>query len=493
MKQLDLSILTAENEKRVRSASNGPAYSWNDIIPVAPAEFYRDFGLLTHPRTRVVVEQLADYQLSTWQGLLDYKRILQIKSNKTGESTKWLMADFQLAILPSSHPMSCMGYDQLVIAQTKDHAKEHLRTLRKMIIDSTKYNKYLINKPSEISENAGDDVRSILKDEQTKTSVIYLYNPENPSKPSRIIALGIENDGAILSWKNIKNIHMSDITAVDGDNTPGINAAMTRLANTDGSMIIETIPGDPKGRIFEMYQQYNDKEWKTGAFKVYEITADDGVRAGIITPEFLEGERTRLGIMYPRYYQARFMQGAGNIFPYDLLKQCFTEYSLAAGDGYKGIGIDPAYGSSKFGIVAGERINGTIYIKQAEQFERASPSAMLERLVIQAPMYSKNLAVDSAHPGLITDLKDKGMSVRAVEFNKKLSEMTIKAAEAVKTQRVKIHPTLRELISQLTAATFNEKGHPDKKKLNFDLGDAFLMLIDLLDGGEIGYAVLEPD
>ena len=488
-----MDILTPENEKRVRQSNSGPAYSWNDIIPLVPGEFYQDFGLITHPRTREPVTQLADYQLSTWQGLLDYKRILEIKSNKTGESTKWLMADFQLAVLPSSHPMSCMGYDQLVIAQTKDHAKEHLRTLRKMIIDSTKYNKYLINKPSEISENAGDDVRNILKDEQTKTSVIYLYNPENPSKPSRIIALGIENYGAILSWKNIKNIHMSDITASDVDITPGVNAAMTRLANTDGSMIIETVPGDPSGRVFEMWQQYSGKEWKAGDFKVYTVTADDGVRAGIITQDFLEGEKTRLGILYPRSYLAQFMQGAGNIFPYDLLEKCIEYYDLTLGPGYKGIGSDPAFGSSKFGTVGGEQLDGIIYIKLAEQFTRPSTSAMLERLLIHAKSYNNNIAIDSAHPGLITDLNDKGINAQGVEFNKKLSEMTVKAVEYVKTRRVRIHPTFKELIDQLKAVQFNEKGHPDKKKLSFDLGDAFLMLIDLLASGEIGYMELDPD
>jgi hypothetical protein len=212
-------------------------------------------------------------------------------------------------------------------------------------------------------------------------------------------------------------------------------------------------------------------------------------------------KRAKASPTFEREYNLQYGMGVGNIFPWSLLTECCNEpYDLSLKGGYKGLALDPAYGSSKFAEVGGENLNGIIYIKDANQFERASPSAMLARAVIQATKYDKNVVIDSAHPGLITDLKEKGINARAIQFghitenkNTWISEATIKAAEYVKTGKVKIHPSCEALIQQLRAVTFNEKGHPDKKKLTFDLGDAFIMLIDMLASGEIGYMELDPD
>ncbi len=93
--------------------------------------------------------------------------------------------------------------------------------------------------------------------------------------------------------------------------------------------------------------------------------------------------------------------------------------------------------------------------------------------------YDKVL-VDSAHPGLVTDLQQRGVTVEAVNFQKELSDMTMKAAQAVKEQKVRIHPAFTEMTYQLKAVQFNEKGHPDKKQMTFDLGDCFLMGVSRL-------------
>lgn len=74
------------------------------------------------------VKQLAPYQLKVWRALLDQQRVLVVKTHKCGLSTSQLLADFQLAILPSSNQLSSSGYDTLLISQTKDIAKELLRT-----------------------------------------------------------------------------------------------------------------------------------------------------------------------------------------------------------------------------------------------------------------------------------------------------------------------------------------------------------------------------
>ena len=151
------------------------------------------------------------------------------------------------------------------------------------------------------------------------------------------------------------------------------------------------------------------------------------------------------------------------------------EYDLTIGSGQQGLYVDPAYGSSKFGIIGLEKLDGICYVKEATQYERPSPSAMIDIVVAKARQFGSHCKVDSAHPGFIRDLIDKNIPAVAVEFRKELSNMTIESAQAVKERRVLIHPIFRELIAQMRAVRFNEKGHPDKKELTFDLGDALMM------------------
>jgi len=89
-------------------------------------------------------------------------------------------------------------------------------------------------------------------------------------------------------------------------------------------------------------------------------------------------------------------------------------------------------------------------------------------------------------------LQDRGINAQAINFgaqdeNKQslLSKMTMESAQAVKDRTVRIHPSQRELLAQLRSIEFNDKGHPDKKKMSFDLGDAFMMSIHKIKTGKI--------
>lgn len=189
-------------------------------------------------------------------------------------------------------------------------------------------------------------------------------------------------------------------------------------------------------------------------------------------------EETRKSPSFAREYQLIWGGGQGNIFHWKLVDAITEEYDLKLGGGPKGLYYDPAFGTSKFAILGLEKINGVIYVKEALQFDRPSPAAMVDLLVQKAPFYNNRVKGDASQPGLIKDLQLRKVPAREVSFNKELSNMTIKASQAVKDKLVRIHPVFHDLISQLKAVDFNEKGHPDKKKLTFDLGDTFLMGID---------------
>ncbi len=179
-------------------------------------------------------------------------------------------------------------------------------------------------------------------------------------------------------------------------------------------------------------------------------------------------------------YNGKYGFGEGNIFPYRFVDACIEQYDLVPGENLKILAVDPAYGSSKFAIVAAEKIGEIIYIKEAAEFERPSPSAMLERVIEMSKSYPTVL-VDDSNPGLINELAEHDIDVSGISFRSDLSKMTMTAASFVKHRKVRIHPAFEELIAQLKSVRFNVKGHPDKSVLSFDLGDAFLMAVSGID------------
>jgi len=238
-------MTTAQNLKRIYNQINikeDPIKriidKWNihQKVPTDIQKVYENIGLLIHPDTGEPVKQLTAYQKQSWMDKFRYKYNLKVKSQKIGLSTSELMADFNRMIIPTkghkySHA-STMGFETLLIAQSYPHAKEHMRTLYEMISQSEEYRDYIVDKPSE----------EMIKTDRTKANILVIRNPENPSKPSRFIALGPTASG-IWSWKRVKHIHMSDVAAIDQvDDRQMFAAAFSRLANTRGSMTIETPP-----------------------------------------------------------------------------------------------------------------------------------------------------------------------------------------------------------------------------------------------------------
>lgn len=248
------------------------------------------------------------------------------------------------------------------------------------------------------------------------------------------------------------------------------------IPKTNPHILMISTPNLPLGLFDQMEREkeslYIRKEmlYKIGIGKVYTQTDID---TAMKSPSF------------EREYNGKYGYGVGNIF--QGLDKIIEDYNLEITNGRKVLCCDPAYGSSKFGIIGIEQLDRTMYVKEATQYDRPSPSAMLEIVTQKARLFDNNVLVDSAHPGLIRDLQERGVNAHGVRFGSRidgkekespvslLSIMTIEAATAVREKKIKINPIFRDLISQLRAVQFNEKGHPDKKELTFDLGDAFLM------------------
>jgi hypothetical protein len=252
-----------------------------------------------------------------------------------------------------------------------------------------------------------------MKDQVTKVTVLHIKNPDNPTRPTRIIGLG-GNEASVWSWKRVRHIHLSDIAVVAKKDYSGvIGAAMTRLANTDGSMIIETPPYGPRGKVYEIFMQSKlaNADSPEGQFKLFTIPAREAVAANLITQEFLEGEKVRLANLYPAYYEAEFSAATGSVFNLADVEACTrTPYDIDPDALPYGLttemGLDPAYGSSAFGVCISAFVDGKARILYADEFSRSSDAEMLPLICDMIQHYKVGkVYVDNSRPSIIKSLK----------------------------------------------------------------------------------------
>lgn len=279
-----------------------------DEIPSELNDFYEKVGYFINQKTNEYVTVLAAHQIQTWADRWISKYRLYLKSQKIGLSTMILLEDLHIALTVGR------GKEILIISQSKEKAKDHIQDLKKMIGNSI-YADFLIDRP--ITEE------DLLRDERSKIDTIYLRNPDNPSNPTKIIALGITSAGSLISFKKVCHIHMSDVTLADMTEERFIEAfggAFSRLANTDGSLVIECPPRGPSGPVFNIVDE-DDSLKKDGVqieieegkkiltpsgFLVRRYTYQIGIDCGMITVQFIEKERRRLGVLFGMYYMADF-------------------------------------------------------------------------------------------------------------------------------------------------------------------------------------------
>ena len=98
-----------------------------------------------------------------------------LKSNKIGMTTSEMLCDFWTRLLPQY-----AGFDCLLCASKLEIANDLLMQLKTLVNNSPKYSKYLIKAPDKLD----------FQEERSKVGVMYIANPYNPKRKSRIIAIG---------------------------------------------------------------------------------------------------------------------------------------------------------------------------------------------------------------------------------------------------------------------------------------------------------------
>jgi len=234
------------------------------------------------------------------------------------------------------------------------------------------------------------------------------------------------------------------------------------------------------GGLYETMEKETDSIYT----KIFSLV-DKGITDKIYTD--YEIEQAKKSLSYPSEYEGQYGVGRGNIFNYKLLDEITEQYMLEPQGGIRILNVDPAFGSSedssKFGYVGFEKREEIKYVVDAGEFPRASPEGMMDWIAskFHDGRYT-TLQVDSAFPGLIRDWQAgssktnrKPVNTKGIVFKDVLTEMTTNSMTQVQNKDVRIHPAFAGLISQLKSIEFNDRGHPNKKKLTFDQGDCFLM------------------
>jgi hypothetical protein len=446
-----------------------------EYIPKDPHEFYCDFGFLQHSRTGQLIERLTPYQYSIWS--CPAKTVLVDKSQKSGITTSELLHDFQESLINGK------GKDLLIIGQTAKHAEEHLYTLKRLIVESEKYRKYLITKSSEL----------YFREEQTKVRTLFLKNPDNPYRPMRIIGLPFTLS-SIWSWKNVFRIHVSDPAAAPIiDDAPVYAAAFSRLTNTDGRMMIEGPPAGPYGRFYELHEQFKDN--KNPDFQVFHVDIYNARDNGLVTQEFIDEKKIELGPLFAQTYEGSFDVGVGNVFdPLDIDK------SIALGNELESIPMsqytlkvcacDPGFGSSPFGLVVCELLKDKqkVVVRQTETFTKSDPNMIKDFIFdLYRKWWNLWIVVDGSNRAFVNLLKSSmnerldwdakkvspnSMKVVPVSFNKDHEEMLQKLVIMMNKNYLAIPSKHSDLIRGLrTAQAIGYKLQKDRM-INSDLVDA---------------------
>jgi hypothetical protein len=169
------------------------------------------------------------------------------------------------------------------------------------------------------------------------------------------------------------------------------------------------------------------------------------------------------------------------------------------------MGIDPAYGSSAFGIVVTQWIDNHIQILHAEEYHRPDYNEMLSLVYGLISKYQVDkVYIDGANPSFIKSLKlqigedtdydkaiaryrsegfgdaTKDMKIVPVNFNKESKPMLGHCKlilEETEPRRIAINPAFDKLITSLRTAVDND-GTLDKESTSYnDVFDAFRLAL----------------
>jgi hypothetical protein len=178
------------------------------------------------------------------------------------------------------------------------------------------------------------------------------------------------------------------------------------IAKSDPFIVMVSTPNRPDG----LFAQIEKESFESCIYKKLFLDYTYGL-GKIYTQE--EIEKARRSPSFPREYELQYQGLIGNVFSSQSTDNCQNiEYnpSLTIPNCKVSIGIDPSFGSSKFGIVVTRFVNERIEVIDAEEYERPDFNDMTNRVweIKQEHKVDDNnltIYVDAANPEIWQSLK----------------------------------------------------------------------------------------
>jgi hypothetical protein len=214
---------------------------------------------------------------------------------------------------------------------------------------------------------------------------------------------------------------------------------------------------------------------------------------------------------FEREYNLKYLGRIGNVFHTKDIETAIEKGRKYNPDNFsphfssRSMGIDPAYGSSAFGIVVTQFEDGIVQIMHAEEYHRPDYNEMLSVVYGLMSKYNvDSVYIDGANPSFIKSLKlqigedpdydkviaryrseglgdswTKDMKIVPVNFNKEHKAMLghCKMILEHEPRKIAINPVFDKLITALRTAVDND-GTLDKEATSYnDIFDAFRLAL----------------
>jgi hypothetical protein len=175
------------------------------------------------------------------------------------------------------------------------------------------------------------------------------------------------------------------------------------IAKSDPYIVMVSTPNAPLG----LFDKIEKEPFESCIYKKIFLDYTYGV-GKIYTQE--EIDKAKKSPSFPREYELQYQGLIGNVFSTNALSKCQEmEYDpdTVIPNCKISIGIDPSFGSSKFGIVVTRFVNERIEVCIAEDHERPDFASMISRIFEIKRKYGDNyfIFVDAANPEIWQELK----------------------------------------------------------------------------------------
>jgi hypothetical protein len=174
--------------------------------------------------------------------------------------------------------------------------------------------------------------------------------------------------------------------------------------NSDPHILIVSTPKNPGGLMQQIEQEQNSLYYKIFLDYHYGLEGPQPIYSAELI------RQARLSPEFGREYECQYLGVIGNIFNTQSIEDCQRiQYNpdVIVPNTKVSVGIDPSFGSSKFGIVATRFVNERIEVVVAEEHSRPSFAAMIDRVFeIKKQLGGISVIyVDAANPLIWQELK----------------------------------------------------------------------------------------